>query len=221
MASFSMPLAHQAWCKWQATEDQEYEIETQEAMDGLHSGKFNSIWAAATALSRKLMYILQYTAITCTFLVEYLIEYLTCCLPTGFIVVILMWSLKLFMPLSLGVTRCDWPKPTIWDSICHVSHSFLRAITSPTSSSLSVFNSWSYGKSAWTIFSHPSWQWVSLCSIVDRLSRSGAKLIFRINRKSPHSLIVRCSYNVNDCIKRELRKWIKGEQRLKLTKNGW
>ena len=184
MASFSMPLAHQAHqarCKWQATEDPEYEIKTQEAIDGLHSGGFKSIWAAATALSRKLMCILQHTAITRIFLVEYLIECLTCCLlkRTGFIVVsILMRSLKL---LSLGVTRWDWPKR---NSIRHVCHSFLHAITSPTSSSLCVFNSWSHGKSTRTIFSHPSWQWVPLCSIVDWLSRSGAKLIFRINRKA-------------------------------------
>jgi len=53
MASFSMPLAHWAKCKWQATEGPEYEIKTQEAIDGLHSGGFKSIRPAATALSRK------------------------------------------------------------------------------------------------------------------------------------------------------------------------
>jgi len=43
-------LIQQAQRKRQATEDPEYEIKTQEAMDGLHSGR---IRAAATALSRK------------------------------------------------------------------------------------------------------------------------------------------------------------------------
>jgi len=43
-------LIQQAQRKRQATEDPEYEIKTQEAMDSLHSGR---IRAAATALSRK------------------------------------------------------------------------------------------------------------------------------------------------------------------------
>jgi len=47
MASFSIPPAHQARHKQQATEDLEYENKIQEAMNGLHSG---SIRAAATAL---------------------------------------------------------------------------------------------------------------------------------------------------------------------------
>jgi len=45
-----MPPAHQARHKQQATEDLEYENKIQEAMNGLHSGRFKSIWAAAAAL---------------------------------------------------------------------------------------------------------------------------------------------------------------------------
>jgi len=50
MASFGMPPAHQARCKQQATENPEYENKIQEAMNGLHSGRFESIRAAATTL---------------------------------------------------------------------------------------------------------------------------------------------------------------------------
>jgi len=50
MTSFGMPLAHQARCKQQATENPEYENKIQEVMNGLHSGRFESIQAAATAL---------------------------------------------------------------------------------------------------------------------------------------------------------------------------
>ena len=42
MASFSMPPARQARCKQQATEDPGYENKIQEAMNGLHSGRFKS-----------------------------------------------------------------------------------------------------------------------------------------------------------------------------------
>jgi len=50
MASFSMPPAHQARRKQQATEDPEYENKIQEVMKDLHSRRFKSIWAEATTL---------------------------------------------------------------------------------------------------------------------------------------------------------------------------
>jgi len=69
-----MPLAHQARRKRRTTEDPEYEIKIQEAMDDLHSG---SIRAAATALSKMcilniIMCTLQRTTVTFIYMVEYL-----------------------------------------------------------------------------------------------------------------------------------------------------
>ena len=49
MVSFSIPPAHQGRRMQQATENPEYENEIQEAMNGPHPGRFQSIRAAATA----------------------------------------------------------------------------------------------------------------------------------------------------------------------------
>jgi len=55
--------------------------------------------------------ILQHTTITCI----YIVVYLTCCLPrrTDFIAVsILMGSLSCLSCSFLGITGCDWLKPS-------------------------------------------------------------------------------------------------------------
>jgi len=75
-------------------------------------------------------------------------------------------------------------------------------IRSHTPFSLILFNSWSNGKSSWTVFgtSHPSCQWVLLCSIgsVDQWLNWHSEFIGKLD-KIPYSLVVK--FNVNSRLK--------------------
>jgi len=102
-------------------------------------------------------------------------------------------------------------------------HSFvLNVITSHTPFSPALSDIWSNGKSSRPVFGHPSREWVLPCSIgsVDQRLSWHLEFIRKIDKYS-HSLIVKCSDNVNVRLEKKLDKDTRDQQYLALTQNEW
>jgi len=109
-------------------------------------------------------------------------------------------------------------------SIIPVSQLCNKVPHSLLTSHLLSFNSWSNGKSSRTVpgTSHPSCQWVLLCSIclVDQWLNWHSEFIGKLD-KFPYSLVVKFSDNVNSRPERKLDSSIRDEQHLAFTQNEW